>query len=239
MKQKYVRVWGIWSEYNHELDSKLKKINFDCPSLIGEELAFSNRLWIDVKNSQFCFGDSYDHCAWLRCSIRVLDDGKVYELTPLDTTYTQVIVFTEDRRHIQYFDRATMEPLTGKRLLAAITVRYLLDCALDDYGWNSRLEKRVTECVDAVHDILDTPVASPLVKKIGTKMDNSTETLVRVHNWLQGLLQFHRCLGEVLEIPVDSAYYYLDLITKALQVKPEDLPNERQDYTIIDDTPSV
>ena len=68
-------------------------------------------------------------------------------------------------------------------------------------------------------------------------MDNSTETLVRVRNWLQGLLQcVYRRQGEVLEIPADSAYYYLDLITKALQVKPEELPNERQDYTLKDDT---
>lgn len=71
-------------------------------------------------------------------------------------------------------------------------------------------------------------------------MDKSTETLIKVQRWLQGLLQcIYRRQGEVLEIPADSAYYYLDLITETLKAKTEDLPNERQDYTLIDDTPAV
>lgn len=68
-------------------------------------------------------------------------------------------------------------------------------------------------------------------------MDKSTETLVKVQHWLQGLLQcVYRRQGEVLEVPADSAYYYLDLITETLKAKPEELPNERQDYTLIDDS---
>ncbi len=54
-------------------------------------------------------------------------------------------------------------------------------------------------------------------------MDKSTETLVRVQNWLQSLLQcIYRRQGEVLEVPADSAYYYLDLITETLKAKTVD-----------------
>ena len=39
------------------------------------------------------------------------------------------------------------------------------------------------------------------------------EVLRRIQGWLEGMLGYiHRCQGEVLEVPADSAYYLLDMI---------------------------
>lgn len=46
----------------------------------------------------------------------------------------------------------------------------------------------------------------------------AVNTLQQVRDWLQSLLQcVYRRQGEVLQIPADSAYYYLDKITEAIK----------------------
>ena len=54
--------------------------------------------------------------------------------------------------------------------------------------------------------------------EMNDKRTAAIDTLQRVQRWLQGLLQcVYRRQGEVLELPADSAYYFLDEVTEAIK----------------------
>jgi hypothetical protein len=96
-----------------------------------------------------------------------------------------------------------------------LTAERLLDCPC------SIVSFLITEEIDQMTETVCYSVDFAIRVKTGTSSDEDRsrtamtqdEVLRRVQGWLEGMLGYiHRCQGEVLEVPADSAYYFLDMI---------------------------